>query len=120
MAKVFTALGKTEGLKAIGIISNCLGAETYQTMAEKFIKVESFKNLRKFILKDPNPQKSYPLSVASVLSNLSDISTNLKCLRVLTLSKLGMDLKCIQCLGEAIISMPNLEQLDISANNLFS
>lgn len=99
MAKVFKMLGKSSGLKGLGIISNCIGLETFESISENFITKEGILTLRKFILKDPNPAKPYPLQCANMLSKLNDVSSDLKKMRVLTISKVGMDLKCIQMLG---------------------
>lgn len=55
-----------------------------------------------------------------MIEQMIEHSDNLKNLKVLTLSKLGMDMKCASFLGECVTKLHNLEQLDISGNNLFS
>ena len=51
---------------------------------------------------------------------MADNENNFNNLRVLTLSKLGMDMKCATFLGDCVTKLQNIEQLDISANNLFA
>jgi hypothetical protein len=60
VAKLFQELSETSGLQQIGIIGNGLGLQSYESLAQHLLPSRGAQQLRRLILKDPNPTRAVP------------------------------------------------------------
>ena len=117
LAAIFHGLSQTNGLKGIGVIGNGIGPIAYQRLMKYLIPSKGFKNIKKFVLKDPNPMKIATTALDKMLVTLQDAHCQI---RVLTLSRLGFDTRAMLSLCDVLSYQCSIQQLDISANGLGS
>ena len=93
---------KQEGLQGLGIMRNGLSVASFDAIAEKLIPSNIFAVIKKFILKDPNPIKIAVSSLSRMIESMAYNHDHIAQLRVLCLSRLGLDMNCVKSLAKAL------------------
>lgn len=96
------AEAKAQGLQDLGIMRNGVSAASFEAVAHKLIPSDNFRTIKKFIIKDPNPIKIATANLSKMIQSMADNHNNITKLRVLCLSRLGFDMKCVQNLAKAV------------------
>ena len=77
-------------------------------LAKSYIPSKAFKNLKKFVIKDPIPFKPNKKASVSIIKSINKHSIYLDNLRTLCLSKIGLNGHCVVDLCQAIRGMLKL------------
>jgi len=115
---MISRLRQTEGLTVLVIVKNSVGPVTATKLGKGYIQSRAFRKIKKFVLKDPTPNKLSKHNVEHICKALCKSSYNLNVLNKLTLSKLGMNRKSVILLSEAAKNLPRLHHLDLSSNGI--
>lgn len=116
MKHLIVELCKTKGLKSLVFMQNNFGEKTYKGLSQFLIPSIGFRSLKKFVVKDPIPNKLLPHEICSITKQLhSNYFPNLS---KLTLARVGFNQEGVIELANAVTRQPILEHLDISANSI--
>ena len=116
--RLVRGLARSSGLKTLCIVRNVIGPATIKAIANDLLPSQSFFTVKKFILKDPYPEKLRRSTLAPLAQQLCQAAPNLYHLRSLTLCKLGLDRNSIEQVAEGVSLLPSLLSLDLSSNML--
>lgn len=116
MKHLIVELSKTKGLQSLVFMRNNFGEKTYKGLSKFLVPSMGFRTLKKFVLKDPIPNKLLPGEISKISKQL--YSNYFPSLNKLTLARVGFNHEGVVELANAVTRQPNLEHLDISANSI--
>lgn len=118
LKRIIQSLYNTQDLKTLVIMQNAIGTSVLKALAEGFAGTTAFSKIKKLIIREPLPPKQRPGSISLLAQAISDKAFELRSLKKLTLSKVGLDRTGIAILAEAVSCNFFINHLDISCNLL--
>lgn len=105
---IIIILSNCGGFKSLNIAKNGIGSLSLQMMAQTMVPSLMFRTIRKFILKDPFPQKVYKNEAYQLTQSIRENASQIYQLNKLVLCKIGLGNEAIVEIGHAVKKLQSL------------